>query len=142
MAVTLDDFGNYTNQPEMNVTQIYQESRAYEHQIRLFTVLVSGAPPIKSAAAYDWGVPSQDTLGGGGASSATGGVAPRRNYFSAECWGTGVALAKAHPNLPLGLIVAARGGAAIQSFMSTAAVSECPHVPAPEYDNLMLGLIS
>jgi sialate O-acetylesterase len=127
MAVTLDDFGNYTNQPEMNVTQIYQEASAYADQIRLFTVTVSGTPPIKSAADYGWGVPSQDTLGGGGAGAATGGVAPRRSYFSAECWGAGIAVAKANPNLPLGLIVAARGGAAIQSFMSKEAVAECPH---------------
>ena len=89
---------------------------------------MSGKPPIKSAAEYDWGVPSQATLGGSGASAATGGVAPRQNYFSAECWGTGVALAQTNPDLPLGLIVAARGGAAIQSFMSKEAVAECPRV--------------
>ena len=64
MAVTLDDFGNYTNQPEMNVTRIYEESAQYTGQIRVFTVLVSSAVPIKSAAPYGWGVPSQDTLGG------------------------------------------------------------------------------
>jgi sialate O-acetylesterase len=128
MAVTLDDFGNYTNQPDMNVTKIYHEAQTYERQIRIFTVLVSGEPPIKSAVDYDWGVPSQATLGGSGASVATGGVAPRQNYFSAECWGTGVALAKTNPDLPLGLIVAARGGAAIQSFMSKEAVAQCPHV--------------
>jgi hypothetical protein len=133
MAVTLDDFGNYTNQPEMNVTKIYQEAALFAKQIRIFTIAVSGTPPVKSAAvkssggtAYDWGVPSEDTLGGGGASPASGGVAPRRAYFSAECWGTGVELAKANPTQAIGLICAARGGAAIQSFMSKAAVAKCP----------------
>ena len=124
--MTLDDFGNYTNQPEMNVSLIYQQASAYAKQIRIFTVLVSGTVPIKSAAPYGWGVPSRETLGGGGASAATGGVAPRQNYFSAECWGTGIALAKANPSVPLGLLTAARGGAAIQSFMSKAAVAKCP----------------
>jgi hypothetical protein len=134
MAVTLDDFGNYTNQPEMNVTKIYSEAAQYSEQIRIFTIAVSGTPPVKSAAvkspggtAYDWGVPSVDSLGGGGVSPATGGVAPPRAYFSAECWGTGVELAKANPTLAIGLICAARGGAAIQSFMSKAAVAKCPH---------------
>ena len=71
MAVTLDDFGNYTNQPEMNVSLIYQQASAYAKQIRIFTVLVSGTVPIKSAAPYGWGVPSRETLGGGGASAAS-----------------------------------------------------------------------
>ena len=70
---------------------------------------------------------SPTAVGGSGASLATGGVPPRRNYFSAECWGTGIAVAKAHPDIPLGLIAAARGGAAIQSFMSKAAAAKCPN---------------
>lgn len=123
MAVTLDDFGNYTSDPEVNVTKIYEEASHYAQQIRIFTILVSGTPPIKSAAPYGWGVPSQNTLGGSGSSATTGGVPPRRSYFSAECWGTGIALAQTHKTMPLGLISAARGGAAIQSFMSKAAVS-------------------
>ena len=134
MAVTLDDFSNYTNQPEVNVTKIYQEAAQYAKQIRIFTIATLSSPPVRSAAvnssggtAYDWGVPSEDTLGGGGASPSTGGVAPRRAYFSAECWGTGVELAKANPTQAIGLICAARGGAAIQSFMSKAAVAKCPH---------------
>jgi sialate O-acetylesterase len=128
MAVTIDDFQNYTSQQEMNVTQIYANAASYARQLRLFTVLVSGKPPIKSAAPYSWGVPSLQTLGGApGAPTSAGGTVPRRPYFSAECWGTGVALARAHPSIPIGLVVAARGGAAIQSFMSKEAMAQCPH---------------
>ena len=84
MAVTLDDFGNYTSDPDVNVSKIYDAAASYSHQIRFFTILVSGKPPLKSAAPYQWGIPSRDTLGGGGASPATGNVAPPRsvNYTS------------------------------------------------------------
>lgn len=88
----------------MNVSRIYDDSMQYAGQIRLFTILVSGTVPVKSAADYAWGgtfslggqfsrtlgrplgvfdltqvqtgacgtVPSRNTLGGGGASAATG----------------------------------------------------------------------
>jgi hypothetical protein len=127
MAFTLDDLGNYTDDPEVNVTQIYASAPAYAHQIRLFTVLVSGQLPIKSAAPYKWGIPSQATLGGDKASPATGNVPPIRPFFSAECWATGVSMAAEAPSTPLGLISASRGGAAIQSFMDMDAVRACPH---------------
>ena len=52
-------------------------------------------------------------------------VPPRQNYFSAECWGVGAALAAAHPTTAIGLVAAARGGAAIQSFMSVRAMAAC-----------------
>ena len=121
--------------PAMNVTAIYEASSKYAHQIRpvemstgpptripsgeclswslrfnyvitlilttsfllmtlfnfkrLFTMALGSSPPVHSSAPYTWGIPSQTTLGGDGASPATGGVPPQQSFFSAECWGTG-----------------------------------------------------
>ena len=109
MEITIESFASYNDRPGINVTQILNNSTKYANRIRIMTVRGSG-----SAAPYVWGVPSPQTLSGKG------------NYFSAECWGTGIALSDANPNIAIGLVSAAIGGSMIQSWMSKDAMAACP----------------
>lgn len=109
MAITIDSFASYTDRPGINVTEILANSVKYANRIRIMTVRGSG-----SAAPYVWGVPSPKTLSGQG------------TYFSAECWGTGIALSDANPNVAIGLVTAAYSGSMIQAWMSKDAMASCP----------------
>jgi len=65
MAVTLDDFGNYSSDPTVNVSRIYAEAAAVAPRVRIFSVLVKSTPPIESAAPYQWGACSRTRVQGG-----------------------------------------------------------------------------
>ena len=109
MAITIDSFASYTDRPGINVTEILANSVKYANRIRIMTVRGSG-----SAAPYVWGVPGPKTLSGKG------------TYFSAECWGMGIALSDANPNIAIGLVSASIGGSMIQAWMSKDAMASCP----------------